>query len=434
MPGSSTTTRDFRGHTSSGINIALAATFLVAVNLRTGLIGVGPILPHIIEDLGLSNTAGGILVAIPPLLMGVAAIPGGRLADRWGPRRTITLGFSIVVLAGGARALAPEYAVLVLMTFLFGAGIGITQPAFPRLSRNLLPDNIGFATSIYAAGFFLGAVVAAFLTGPVLLPLTDNETWRVPLAIWGAIAGIGWLIWIFALPRWGLAAEPDHAESTPRTVGQKFTQWSPWTDRSTWIVALIFAGQGLSYYLMVAWLPTLYEDFDLTETRSATLYTIFQIATFPAMVGMPIISDRIGSRRIPVLCCSTVFLLGSLGFVWEPVGAGWIWLWPILAGFGVAGLFGMGLLMPADVAPMGKTGITAGMVLAIGYVASGAGPVIGGLINDATGSLETAMAILPAIAVAMIALSWFAPPPRGPVKLAAAQAAPDTPESIEAAV
>jgi CP family cyanate transporter-like MFS transporter len=177
-------------------------------------------------------------------------------------------------------------------------------------------------------------------------------------------------------------------------------------------VAGIFAGQGLAYYLLVAWLPSVYEDLSISETEAGILFAVFNLATFPAMVGLPIVSDRIGSRRIPAMLASVVFLLGSTGLAIDPAGQPWRWLWPVLAGFGVAGLFGMGLLMPADTARAGKTGQTAGMVLAIGYLASGMGPVVGGAIQDLTGSFESALALLPAIAVCMIALAWLAPRPR----------------------
>lgn len=324
----------------------------------------------------------------------------------------MTLGLSIVALAGGLRAIAPGFPLLLSFTILFGIGVGITQPAFPRLSRGLVPNRIGFATSIYAAGFFLGAVIASFLTGPFLLPLSDNETWRLPLAIWGGIAGLSLVIWIMALPRWSIRTELRSSTIESDDQSDRDRSWSPWRNRQAWIVAGIFAGQGLAYYLMVAWLPSVYEERGLTEARTAGLYTVFQLATFPAMVGMPVISDRIGSRKLPTLISSVAFLIGGLGLVLIPDAGVTVWIWPAVAGFGVAGLFGMGLLMPTDISPAGKTGIAAGMVLAVGYVGSGAGPVIGGVVNDVTGSLETALAILPVLAIGLIALSWLAPKPR----------------------
>ena len=63
--------------------------------------------------------------------------------------------------------------------------------------------------------------------------------------------------------------------------------------------------------------------------------------------------------------------------------------------------------MPVDVAPPGKTGTAAGMVLCVGYLASAAGPVIGGAIKDATGSFERALLLLPVLAVGMIVLAMW---------------------------
>ena len=68
------------------VTLALALLSLVAFNLRTGLIGVGQILPDVTHDLHLTHTESSLLVALPTALMGLAALPGGRLVDRFGAR------------------------------------------------------------------------------------------------------------------------------------------------------------------------------------------------------------------------------------------------------------------------------------------------------------------------------------------------------------
>ncbi|HEU0113656.1 MAG TPA: hypothetical protein VFQ80_03230, partial [Thermomicrobiales bacterium] len=80
-----------------------------------------------------------------------------------------------------------------------------------------------------------------------------------------------------------------------------------------------------------------------------------------------------------------------------------------LAGAGVAGLFALGLVMPADVSPRGRTGVAAGMILGIGYAGSALGPVLAGAVRDLSGSFTAALALLPAIGVAMIVLSLVVP-------------------------
>ena len=92
-----------------------------------------------------------------------------------------------------------------------------------------------------------------------------------------------------------------------------------------------------------------------------------------------------------------------------PLADPWRWLWPALAGSGVSGVFAMSLVLPADIAPPGRTGAAAGMVLAIGYAASALGPVIAGVVRDVTGSFDATLLLLPAIGGLMIALSALAP-------------------------
>lgn len=390
--------------------LALGLLALVAFNLRTGLIGVGPILPDVTNDLHLSHTQGSLLVALPTALMGLAALPGGRLVDRFGARAIITAGLALVAVAGGFRAAASIFPILVLLTAIFGIGIGIAQPALPRLSLALFPGNAGLATGVYAGGFFSGSVVAAFVT-PLLLGLSDDSArWRLPLAVWGVLAAVGWIAWVSGLRFWSVPT-PAPAEPSSGQSAQESVRWNPWRDRKAWIVTLIFSGQGLAYYLLLAWLPSIYEDDGLTGHTPGILFAIYNVSTFPAMVGLPLLSDRMGSRKIPTLVAACSLLIGTIGLVLFGTTPHLLWIWPIFCGFGVAGLFGMGMLMPVDVAPAGKTGAAAGMVLCVGYLASAAGPVIGGVIKDATGSFERALLLLPLLAMSMIALALFAPRP-----------------------
>ncbi len=167
----------------------LALLSLVAFNLRTGLIGVGQILPDVTDDLHLTHTESSLLVALPTALMGLSALPGGRLVDRFGARTILTIGLALVAVAGGLRAAASVFPMLVLLTALFGIGIGIAQPGLPRLGLALYPRNAGLATGVYAGGFFAGSVVASFLT-PVMMGFSDEPSrWRIPLAVWGGLPG-----------------------------------------------------------------------------------------------------------------------------------------------------------------------------------------------------------------------------------------------------
>jgi MFS transporter, CP family, cyanate transporter len=387
--------------------VVLALSWLVGFNLRSGFIGLGPALPALTVDLGLSFAQAGFLVAVPTLMMGVMAVPGGALADRWGPSRVITAGLALVAVGGGLRAVAPEFVLLLALTFLFGAGIGVSQPSLPRLMRSRFPLRLGVTTGIYASGLVSGSIVAASLTGPILDRIGEPTAWRLPLLLWGVLAGIALVAWVAVMRPW--RAEPAAVGSVVVPDSATAGAWSPWRDPRAWISASLFAAQGIVYYLMVAWLPAIYGEAGTSATATAGLFAVFNAATLPAILLFPSWSDRLHRRRPPGLVAAILFLLGVLGLLVSPLADPWRWLWPALAGAGVSGVFAMSLVLPADVAPPGRTGAAAGMVLAIGYAASALGPVIAGVVRDVTGSFDATLLLLPAVGVLMIILSAFAP-------------------------
>lgn len=451
--------------------LVLALAWVAAFSLRTGFIGLGPVLPDLAADLGLSSTAAGTLVAVPTLMMGVVAVGGGSLADRWGPTRTIALGLLLVAAAGTARATATSWLPLLALTVAFGAGIGLAQPAMPRLMRVLFPRKMGVATGIYASGMVSGSILAASLTGPVLARLGGEPDWRRPLIAWGLLAAATLAAWLALLRPWrwsgsapiapasasapdlpmpqdppplptassplaappirhaagatqSAAASPPDALTTDasrlttrhrptgRPADPPTPEWSPWRDRAAWVVALLFAAQGVAYYLLVAWLPAVYRELGQTPGRTAGLFALFNAVTLPAILGFPSLSDWLGTRRLPCLAASACFVAGALGLVAAPVAPVWAWAWTVLAGAGVSGLFALGLVMPADVAPAAKVGAAAGMVLAIGYAGSALGPILAGLVRDLTGGFGAALATLPALGLVMATLALLVPAPR----------------------
>lgn len=386
----------------------LALSWLAAFNLRCGFIGLGPALPRLTVDLGLSFSQASFLVAVPTLMMGLMAVPGGTLADRWGPTRVIAVGLAFITIGGGLRAVAPEFALLVALTFVFGAGIGISQPSLPRLMRSRFPLRVGLTTGIYASGMVTGSIVAASLTGPILDRLPESGAWRLTLTLWGILAAVALLAWIVVMRPWRSADAPV-GDTASSDVAMSSEQWSPWRDRRAWISALLFAAQGLVYYLMVAWLPAIYGEVGTSATIAAALFAVFNAATLPAILLFPGWSDRLHRRRPPTVVASVLVLAGVLGLLAMPISDPWRWLWPALAGAGISGVFAMSLVLPADIAPSGRTGTAAGMVLAIGYSASALGPIIAGVVRDVTGSFDATLLLLPAIGVVMIVLAAVAP-------------------------
>jgi MFS transporter, CP family, cyanate transporter len=392
-----------------GPAVVLILSWLVAFSLRSGFVGLGPALPALTVDLDLSFAQASALVSAPTLLMGLLAVPGGVLTDRWGPARVVALGLAFVALGGGLRAASPGFAVILIISVVFGIGIGISQPPLPRLMRTWFPRHIGVTTGVYASGIVCGSIFGSAVSGLLMVRVGGDHAWRAPVALWGIIAGATLVIWVLGMRPWQKPEPATIARAMPTSAEVDAAAWSPWRDKLAWISAAIFAAQGLVYYLLVAWLPAIYGEAGADQTATTALFTVFNASTLPGILLFPIWSDRLRRRRPPNVVASLLFLVGVAGLLVMPFAEPWRWLWPALVGAGVAGVFGMSLVLPADIAPRGRTGAAAGMVLAIGYAASALGPVIAGIVRDVSGSFAATVSLLPAVGVVMILLALLTP-------------------------
>ncbi len=175
------------------------------------------------------------------------------------------------------------------------------------------------------------------------------------------------------------------------------------------MAAFIFAAQGMAYYLLIAWLPAVYAEDGGNAAVTAALAGVFNASTLPGILLFPIWSDRLGQRKVPTIAASVLFTVGVAGLTVAPLAEPLRWVWPALAGAGVAGVFGMALVMPADLAPAGRTGRAAGMVLAVGYAGSALGPLAAGLARDLTGSFDASLILLPIVGIAMTIAAFATP-------------------------
>jgi len=86
--------------------MAAAAVVIVAVDLRRGIVSIGPALASIRQEFGLSHTGASLLTAVPDLLMGALALPIPRLSRRFGRVQVLLTALVILCLATAGRAFA----------------------------------------------------------------------------------------------------------------------------------------------------------------------------------------------------------------------------------------------------------------------------------------------------------------------------------------
>ena len=127
------------------------------------------LLPWIKEELQISYTDAGILVAVFHLASFLANFASGTLTDISGRRVLIQSGSLVLgALALGGVAVAWGILPLAMMITVIGATNNSWHPAALSFLSERYPNNRGYALSIHALGANIGDSVAPLAIGAVL--------------------------------------------------------------------------------------------------------------------------------------------------------------------------------------------------------------------------------------------------------------------------
>jgi CP family cyanate transporter-like MFS transporter len=383
---------------------ALAALFLAALALRPQIVGAGPLFPLIQEDLDLSHAVVGLLATIPVLCMGLFAPPAAWLLGRVGTRLAIAVCLGLIAVFGVARALVPGAALLIVLTFGVGIGMGLAGALLPVAVKERFPDRAGFGTSGYVLGINGGAAIAAV----VAVPLAHAAGgWRASLLAFSAVTAGLLVVWLI-LTRGG-PARPVAAERPPLPPLRSLVGW--------WLV-LLFGTMSVTFYGLNAWLPDAYVEKGWSESSAGALVGVLNVLTVVPVVFVALLSDRLGSRRPYLVGSAAVFVLALIGFAALPAAA---WAWVVIGGVGVGSMFPLVMTLPLDAEDRpDRVGALAGMMLGFGYVVSALAPLGLGAVRDATGSFDAVLWLIAASG----ALFLVAVAPLSPARLRSAQNLP----------
>ena len=122
----------------------MAAIVLLALNLRTLVAGLPPLLDDIRDDLGLSGLAGGLLTTLPVLAFGAFAPLAPRLSRRV-PIEWLLVGCALVTAVAAALRGAGGVAPLFLGCALAGVAVAVAQALLPVFIRTRHPRGDGDA-------------------------------------------------------------------------------------------------------------------------------------------------------------------------------------------------------------------------------------------------------------------------------------------------
>jgi CP family cyanate transporter-like MFS transporter len=362
-----------------------AALLLVAVNLRMPITAVGPVLDDIRADTGLSSAGAGLLTTLPVLCFCVAGAAVPALARRVGEEPALLLGMLVLAL-GTALRLDPAVAPLFVGTLLAGAGIAVANVLLPTLIKQDYARP-GAMMGLYTAGMSIGGAFAAALTVPLEHGL---GSWPRALAFWALPALGAALAWLPVVLR---ARRADAVERPARV--------KLWGDRRAWLLTGLFAFQSTLFYMTAAWVPDLLRDGGMSEGRAGTMLGIALLLGIPTALLMPLLTARSRDQTWLVLVPFVAWGAAIAGLLADPVGGAPLWM--VLAGLGQGAGFSLTLTLIVLRSPDGAHATAlSGMAQALGYVVSASGPLLLGILHDATGTWTLPLIVMLVLCVAML--------------------------------
>jgi MFS family permease len=175
---------------------------------------LGPLLPFIRADFGVSYTEIGFALAAFNLVSAVLQTPAGFLVDRFGARTLLAAGLVLGGVAFVAAGLTGSFWLFVGMFAVAGLANTVFHPAdYALLSQHIPAQRIGQAFSVHTFAGMLGSAVAP----PVLLALHQVIGWRGAFVVSGLV-GVLVAAWVMLVP------DTKHARPAAK-ASERGTDW-----------------------------------------------------------------------------------------------------------------------------------------------------------------------------------------------------------------
>lgn len=343
------------------------------------LLAVPPVLPMLVEDLGLSPTLIGALSGSPVLLLSVGAAGGSFMIARLGARRALVFGLLVVASGSALRGVGASVPVLFSMSWLMAIGIALMQPAMPSVTRNWCPAHVGMATAVYANGLLVGEILPVALTIPVILPLL-NGSWSWSLVFWSLPA----LLTAVAI----LIATQDE-RGTTAAPGVRSAWWPDLRNGLTWKAGLAIGMSGSVYFGTNGFVPELLRAREANDLIGPSL-TALNVGQLPSSIILLLFARQLCLRRLPVVVAVLACGCGLTGIVF--LSGYWVVAASALVGGGTAFILIWSISLPAMIAPSDQVSRVSAGIFTIGYFLAFLFPLIGGVIWEATQIPETSLA------------------------------------------
>ncbi|SEQ24084.1 Sugar phosphate permease [Faunimonas pinastri] len=278
-----------RGRNLRWLVIGVITLVVISNYLDRGNLSVAA--PLIVRDLGISNTAMGVVLSAFVWPYALMNLPTGWMVDRFGPKLLLSIAvglWSLVsVLTGFANTTAHFLGLRVALGIseapLFPGALKATNAWFPRHEK-------AAATSVYIAATQIGLALSPPIATALMVPFGWPAMFVI-IGLIGALALIGWLIvyrepgnhpWISSEELTYIRAGQDfEADAVQSKAPVGFREWAVlFRQPSIWTMIIGAFCLQYVFWFYISWLPTYLE-----RAQHVTISHAGYLASLPFIAG-----------------------------------------------------------------------------------------------------------------------------------------------------
>jgi MFS transporter, NNP family, nitrate/nitrite transporter len=392
----------------------LFATLAFAANFSVWTLYAAAVLPFT-QELGISITQLGILLATPMLTGALSRIPAGILADQFDPKVLFCLQMLVCIPPLLLLPLATDYNALLLVGLWLGLsgssftfGISYINDFFPR-------KNQGTIMGIFGVGNAGAAITLVF--APAIMELWGWD-YLGPVYAFGLIIIAGLFYWL--APNIPVAKQGG----TISLNVSKDKVIDTFKQMHVWHLGLYYYFVFGSFLALLMWLPYYYMQAYQLSIQQAMAFTLFFVATSSVVRALGgWFADKYGGRTVNwsvfwvCLVClfflsyppTTMIIHGAKQDVYLTISIN-IWVFTaLLFVIGIAQGFGRASVFKVinDLYPK-KMGEIGGAVAAIGALGGCTLPIFFGLAVDFIGIYSASFMVLYSVLALCMMAMYFA--------------------------
>jgi MFS transporter, CP family, cyanate transporter len=380
--------------------VVLFGVWLIYASFGMTTVSLAPVVNVVTRDLGISHASMGFIFGAWQLVFIVAAVPAGGLLDRIGVRHGLVLAALLIAASGLLRSVAPDYLSLFLAVAVLGLGGPLVSTGAPKMvQRWFRGAQRGLAMGIYITGPAIGSMTALASTNSLLMPAFDND-WHSVMRVWAAVAFMAGVVWIVIATR-----APMRAMEAGETAGHRQPQREVVRDLlrlpAVQLLLAISVGVFLFNHGLNNWLPELLRAKGMSPAAAGYWATIPQLVGLAGSLTIPRLATP-ERRYVMLIGLFATALLASLLLRADdgPV----LLLGLALQGVARSSMMTVAMLTLVETPGIGerRAATASGLFFSAAEVGGASGPVVMGLIHDASGGFGAGLAFLSTITAVLI--------------------------------